>query len=404
MKNWFANAKVGLFTHYTYGTYNENTERNWGGTCKSAADLTGADSLDQLSDAFDAKKYAAVADSMAAQYVTFTVCHAGFNLLFPSETMIAAGCPAKVSRRDLIADLIDALEVYGIKLVLYMPPNDSHDLTSAEMDVLKWNDDAVRMDFNCRLVHEIFGRYGKKIAGYWFDQGGPSKAVTDLIRKDNPDAVIYINHGVTENGSYDAEKADFLVSEYYGQIPSGSSDSLKTHHSQISRIFGGEWWAIGGKVTTSARELYRWTVRVAATEGQYNSGINWAGGPYMNNEWEDGAEEVLRGLGDLLRSHDGIFGTQPSTIFVTPTLSVLSPDQWGVATQSADGAATYLHVLNRPEGNVLSIDLPSAGKGKFTEAACGDVRAHVCEDDGKLTITLPSGFAWDDVDTVIRLS
>jgi len=404
MKNWFANAKVGLFTHYTYATYNGDVKINWGGTCKSSVDLVGADSLDQLADGFDAKRYAAMANAMAAQYVTFTVCHAGFNLLFPSKTMADAGCPAKASRRDLVGDLIDALSPYGIKLVLYMPPNDCHDLRDDELAILKWNDDAVRMTFNSRLVHEIFERYGKYVAGYWFDQGGPTQLVSDTIRADNPDAVIYINYGVTENEQFDAEKADLFVSEYYGQAPEGSSDSWKTHHSQISRIIGGEWWANGGKVKTTARELYRWTVRVIATEGQFNSGINWACSPYMSNEWEAGVEPLLIELGQFLRGHEGIFDTVPSNTFVTPTLSVLAKEQWGAATESMDGKVTFLHVLNLPETNELAVDLPVCGKGKFKDAFCGTLRAGVREDGDRLIITLPDGFARDAIDTVIRLS
>ena len=37
-KDYFAKARVGLFTHYTYATYNTATGTDWGGTHYSAAD------------------------------------------------------------------------------------------------------------------------------------------------------------------------------------------------------------------------------------------------------------------------------------------------------------------------------------------------------------------------------
>ena len=407
-KDWFSKAKIGLFTHYIYGTYPPGSNKNYGGTCKSARDLTQADSLDELAEAFDARRFAKAADSMAAQYVTFTVSHhAGHNLLFPSRTMRDAGLPQKTSRRDLIRDILDELNVYGIKLALYYAPNIIRDLTAEEKKVLGWENDDIRRDFNCRLIREIYERYGKDIVGFWFD-GDSGQKLCDTVREVNPDAVIFRNYGITENGAYfNAGREDFWVSEYFGPLPSTPSDTWPTHFSQVSRIFGGSWWAKGRPVTkVTARDLYRWTVRVAATEGQRNGGVHWAAGPYMDNEWEDGVERLMSELGAMIkRRKESLFDTLPSAAYPTPGKSVLPPGHWGVATQSLNGSKTYLHVLNAPKSDTLKLGKPSTQgcEWNFTRAEIAGKAAGLVKVENGWEITLPAGTDWDKDDTVVTL-
>jgi len=406
-KEWFSLAKIGLFTHYTYGTYPPEIT-NYGSTCKSARNLTIADNLDQLAEAFDAKKYARVADSMCTQYVTFTVAHAGNNFLFPSKTMIDAGLPQKASRRDLIRDLLEALAPYGIKLVLYYPPNDTHSLTKEEKQILGWENIDILTDFNCRLVREICERYDNKIDGFWFDQSGPEQIVCDTIRQINKDAVIFCNYGITANGTYfNPAREDFWTSEYYGPLTSTPSDTWPTHFSQISKIIGGEWWARGLPVTkTAARELYRWTVRVAATDGQRNGGVHWAAGPYMDNEWEDGVEKLMAEFGALIRKNkESIIDTLPSIAFPTPSKSILPQEYWGVATQSLDGSKTYIHVLNAPQSNTLTLGKPSiqGDNWNFTRAEIMGQKASLEKSESDWMVTLPAGINWDPDDTIITM-
>ena len=93
-KDYFARARVGLFTHYTYATYNTATGTDWGGTHYSAADPRGACSAEEAAALFDGAAYAKTAFDLGAEYVVFTLAHAGFNLLFPSEIPLKTPCSA----------------------------------------------------------------------------------------------------------------------------------------------------------------------------------------------------------------------------------------------------------------------------------------------------------------------
>ena len=170
-KTYFQNARVGLFTHYTYATYAEGKGQNWGGTWYSADNSRGAVSAEEAAALFDGEAYAKVAHALGAEYVVFTAAHAGFNLLFPSETIKRTGCTQKCTESsDVIAKLIAGLAPYGIPLVLYLPPNDAHDINDTDLAQMGWTDDAARMAFLRELIREIYDRYGTGVAGFWFDQ------------------------------------------------------------------------------------------------------------------------------------------------------------------------------------------------------------------------------------------
>ena len=83
-KEYFARARVGLFSHYTYPTYAEGKGTNWGGTHYSQNDPRTASSAEEAAALFDGEKFASAAHDLGAEYVVFTAAHAGFNLLFPS--------------------------------------------------------------------------------------------------------------------------------------------------------------------------------------------------------------------------------------------------------------------------------------------------------------------------------
>ncbi|MBO6053104.1 MAG: alpha-L-fucosidase, partial [Clostridia bacterium] len=368
-KAYFERARVGLFTHYTYATYAQGKSTNWGGTWFSRDNSRGAASPEEAAAMFDGEKFARTAHDLGAEYVVFTLAHAGFNLLFPSDTMKSVGCTHKCTEKsDIIEKLLSGLDRYGIPLIFYLPPNDSHDIDDEDLGRLGWTDDAARMAFLKKLIREIYAKYGRGIRGFWFDQGGPSADVCDCVRECDPDAVIFINTGVTANTAKHP-LSDFLVSEYYGSIEGCDSDTLPTHYSQVNRQIGG-WWASGRKAPTDARNLYRYSVRTVATEGQFNGGIAWSCGPYIDQTWEDGVRELLGDLGDLLRSHEGIYGTVPGKSYVTAPNALLAESDWGVSTESPDGETVFLHVMNRPLNGLLTLPLPADGK-VFVQAERG---------------------------------
>ncbi len=73
------------------------------------------------------------------EYVIFTAWHADINPLFPSQTMKKWGLAGHDCRRDLLGEIITALNAKGIKVMLYTHPRDGHDLRGDDQRKTGWN-------------------------------------------------------------------------------------------------------------------------------------------------------------------------------------------------------------------------------------------------------------------------
>lgn len=395
-----ANAKMGLFVHYTLGTYRDG---HYGGTWTDPKGKPATD-INAVADSLDVNALASVAKGMGAQYVIFTAYHAGMNLLYPGRIW-GRVFPNKVSKRDLIGDLADALKAKGIPLILYVHPDDQHDLTAAERKKLMENGYSTQVNITqqdspqrptdrtwqatyVRLIDEIGSRYGSRIYGYW--QDGPmcdGPKVKEAMLEHTPDAAIW------KNGGRGGPPATLIGSE------------VANRQQQWAATVAGNWWASGGKMSRTPREMYQTTVLWAATQGQTNGGIAWSAGPYVNNEWETGVAEAFKELGQLLHANGkAIYGTIASTSYVTNPATQKKPE-WGVATDSADGSTVYLHVFNSPKGASLRIGKAADGRvfDRATLLSNGKAAELTATDRGYVLI-LPKAERWSDIDTVLCLS
>lgn len=394
---YFVRAKMGLFVHYTVGSLQDGT---YSGTWSDAKGKPVTD-INVLANGLDVAALANVANAMGAQYVIFTPYHAGMNLLYPSRVW-GKVFPNKIAKRDLIGDLADALKAKGIPLVLYVHPDDRHDLTPAEQQKLVDSGYSTQINVRgepdqrpidpawqatyVRIIDEIGTRYGSRIYGYWQDGrvcDGPKVKATML--RHTPDAAIWINGGSSGPPST-------LI---------GSEGPHQQH--QWAALVTGNWFASGGKTTRTPREMYQTTVLWGATRGQTNGGISWSAGPYLNNQWEIGVAEAFKQLGRLMRLNSAaIYGTVASTAYIT---TPAAHPKWGVATDSADGRTVYAHIFTPPNEPLLEIGKPADGRvfDGATLLSNGKAMGFTTTEDGYV-LRLPAGEHWDDVDTVICLA
>jgi alpha-L-fucosidase len=205
---------------------------------------------------------------MRAQYVIFTAWHANMNALFPGEAM-KKWLPAHCSKRDLIRDLITALQKRNIRLVLYIHPSDGHDFTKEDQDKTGWNDGAPWKrwnDFINEVIGELTTRYGSDIAGYYIDGGIPpqvdTKRLHETITSRKPDAWLIQNSGLRP------ELVDYGALERMDK-PYPASTWLMCHTPAF------EWWAMQGTVTFCPELAYRYTVLQAAVNGRTGGGVAW---------------------------------------------------------------------------------------------------------------------------------
>jgi len=199
---WMQQAQWGVMGHYL---------ADWQARVHNLA--MSVEQWNHMIDAFDVETLAGQLQSVGARYYQITIGQNSGYYLSPNATYdkIVGIAPGKCSRRDLVADLSAALARRGIKLMVYLPsgaPGQDHVAAAA----LEWrNGPFPNREFQRKweqVIREWSLRWGKKVAGWWFDgcyfpnsmyrsPDPPNFAsFAAAARAGNPDAAIAFNPGV----------------------------------------------------------------------------------------------------------------------------------------------------------------------------------------------------------------
>jgi hypothetical protein len=175
--SWMVEAKYGVFMHYQYRImlgYSVRTKPQF-----PEPSLMTAEGWNRLVDGFDAKGFAEQMAEARVGWVLFCIDDHYFawscapNKAFSDYTGYAPG--EKCSRRDLIADVADALNAKGVKLIAYFAGLNGYVSEPTVLAGLKDDGDhrtvpspesrKRRID----VLKEYADRYKGRIAGWWFD-------------------------------------------------------------------------------------------------------------------------------------------------------------------------------------------------------------------------------------------
>lgn len=153
--DWFRKAKYGILVHWTW-----QTQPRYG----------KAKPYDQAVAEFNIPAFVEQIRKSGAGFVVLTTAHA-FQSIPASIASLDALLPGRTSRRDLIAELADALNREGIRLMLYYHPGAINDPRWLEACGF-WNTNTTSFFNNWEsIIREMGLRYGKRLAGWWFDDG-----------------------------------------------------------------------------------------------------------------------------------------------------------------------------------------------------------------------------------------
>lgn len=214
-QNWFANRKWGIFIHYLYNC--QNGSGNFHNTKTYQTDWN--ECVEELDTDLLARQLAEI----NAGYLIFTVMQGSRFLCAPNETYEKLTGYARgeaTSRRDLIGDLLNSLDKYGIPLFLYYTGDGPHKDPKAMLglygeatDILP-DGNHVTMHFVknwTAVMQEYAKRYGKRIAGWWVDGLYPTIGYTpelmqpyrDVALEGNPEMLFSANyHGCFKYGNH----------------------------------------------------------------------------------------------------------------------------------------------------------------------------------------------------------
>ena len=237
--DWFCEAKWGVMTHYL-------------GAPPSSADgaeLTSEMWNEQI-DAFDLDGLVAQLASTGARYHLMTLGQNSGHYCSPNSVYdeIVGIRPSKCSRRDLIADLYDALDSHGIRLLVYLP---SGAPAAEPMAVEKlgwrwgyggewpgWHDGERTgerlVEFQRHweaVIREWATRWGRHVHGWWidgcyfademyrFDDEPNFASFAAALKAGNPDAIVAFNPGVKVPVICHTEHEDYTAGEIAEALP-----------------------------------------------------------------------------------------------------------------------------------------------------------------------------------------
>ena len=130
--------------------------------------------FEEAVDRFDVKAFAGALAAVGARHIIFTTAH-GLQYLPMPNAALDAIAPGRTTRRDLFGEILDACAERGIRVIAYY----NHSCNSPEPDSWKCACacpfPAVDRDIRpfasniCSIVRCMSERYGRRLAGWWFD-------------------------------------------------------------------------------------------------------------------------------------------------------------------------------------------------------------------------------------------
>lgn len=288
LTDWFYEAKYGVSHHFLSPWLSSNRtpdtpEEKW---------EKETETWDEFVSRFDAEKYAEQLSKTTAKFVIITLGQNAAEYCAPNEVydqalrdagLLAEGekNPKTVSyENDLPMKMINALEPYGIKVILYLPSNPPHTahwvdadedflVTEQALKSVRSTDGPASQEskkIHCEMVKWWSLHYGDRIAGWWFDgmyaaarasQNDMSleyniSTLANAAKAGNPYNIITFNHGLAENRVYfkgtayhDYTAGEVLDFNYFPASERWTSGTTDCQNFLFGVLGTGKWGTSG---------------------------------------------------------------------------------------------------------------------------------------------------------------
>ena len=217
------------------------------------------------------KRWLSSLAAVGAPYTFITIGQNSGHYCAPNAAYdeIVGRVPSRLSRRDLIADLADALADRGIRLLVYLPSG-APSMDALAMERLDWRwgfakpwpswggeETGERLAaFQQRweaVIREWSMRWGRKVWGWWFDgcyfadamyrhSDPPNFASFAAAAKaGNPDALVAFNPGVKVPVICHSEHEDYTAGEISEAFPTCPGRWLDGAQYHVLSYLGENW-------------------------------------------------------------------------------------------------------------------------------------------------------------------
>ncbi|MGL1900757.1 MAG: alpha-L-fucosidase [Fibrobacterales bacterium] len=324
---WFAESKYGIMFQYGAWGYPQSGDRK---------------SLNQGAADFDVPAFVQMVQSTGARYVIWSLTWWQYWMQAPVQSVDSImGHSDFTAERDLVGDIMDALQAEGIRFMLYYhqgiqqePTWAQHQGVPDEFTPRGTGDRTQFFDNWMTVISELGERYGEKLDGWWFDDGliyypAPFEQLGEAARAGNPNRIVAYNSWILTRVT-DFQDA-FFGEEYHGEDIAGNPTNARGifesgfqkglhHHSMFMME---EDWGIHDPN------------QPMNTQSKMQSANDWVSSALLRNVplsfnilmWEDGTVSdaslsILKGLKAMFSDPvDGLYNNTSEDIALSGTWS-----------------------------------------------------------------------------------
>lgn len=360
-REWFTNAKFGMFIHW--GIFSIPGSGEWVMNNRNIT-VNNYSRLEKFFNPidFNAHDWVSLAKASGMKYITLiTRHHDGFSLWDTQYSDFnIMNTPYK---KDIVKMIADECHKQGIQLFLYYSlldwrRNDYSYWTgrtgqgTGRTERGNWND---YIQFMKNQLTELLTNYGK-IDGIWFDGywdqmdeenkdrkdnevriDWHTRELYDLIHKLQPQCMVGNNHHMTP---LPGEDFQMFEQDVPGENTSGLSfQKISELPLETCATLNNSW---GFNLTDSAYKTPAQMVKLLVASAGNGGNLLLNIGPMPNGEIQPEFINQLNWIGKWLKVYgESVYGTKGG---------YLKPQKWGTLTES--GNKVYVHVLQKDAGNI----------------------------------------------------
>ncbi len=299
---WMQGARWGVMSHFL---------ADW--VTRTNKITLNVENWNKLVDGFDVEGVAKQLDAVGAGYYLISIGQNSEYYLSPNATLdrFVGIQPSQCSRRDLVADLYQALSKRGIKLMVYLAPGLGNRVAATKMGLRPGGGRNVEFQLNReKVIREWSERWGTNVVGWWFDgcyqpnviyrHPDPPNfgSLAAAARAGNPGSVVAFNPGVTQrllsltpDEDYTGGEANDLDRVQIRRAENGFFDGAQIHI--LSYL--GKTWGVGDPRFNSD-QVVKWSQDIRKQRGV----ITWDVPPQASGLISEPFMEQLRAVGKAL--------------------------------------------------------------------------------------------------------
>ena len=318
---WFAECGWGVLCHYLGAPPSSD----------GGAELTSEDWNEQVG-AVDVDALAEQLCSVHVPYFFITLGQNSGHYMAPNPTYdeYVGVSPSKCSRRDLVADLYDALRPRGIPLLVYVTSGaPSFESQAVQRLGWAWGFEGQTPGIWCErrtgmrlvefqrkwetIIRDWSTRWGRRVCGWWvdgcyfadqmyrFEEEPNFESFANALRSGNPEAIVAFNPGVTVPLVCHSKHEDYTAGEISQALPECPGpwverDGHKARYHVLSYL--GSFWCKGEQPRFPDQLVVGYTKHVVSKGGV----VTWDVPIQKDGLIPDAFIEQLRVIGESMKT------------------------------------------------------------------------------------------------------